>query len=172
MLYERLGEYIYGENDETLAGNVVEILRRRGLTLTTAESVTGGQLASAIVAVSGASRVLNEAVVTYSNEAKVRILGVSADSLAQFGAVSEQVAKEMAAGAAKAAGADVAISTTGIAGPDGGTAEKPVGLVYIGLCYKGHCEVKKFQLFGDRRRVRDRAVACGLDMLRRHLCDG
>ena len=169
MLYERLGEYIYGEDGETLAGNVVEMLKKQGLTLTVSESITGGQLAGVIVSVPGASRVLNEAVVTYSNEAKVRILGVSTDSLGQFGAVSEHVAKEMAVGAAKAAGADVAISVTGIAGPDGGTAEKPVGLVYIGLYHKGHCKVKKFQLFGDRQRIRDRAVACSLDMLRRHL---
>jgi nicotinamide-nucleotide amidase len=172
MLYERLGEYIYGEDEETLAGNVVKMLKDQGLTLAIAESLTGGQLASAVVDVSGASKVFNEAVVTYSNEAKTRILGVSKDSLAKFGAVSEQVAKEMAMGVAKMAGADVAISTTGIAGPDGGSLEKPVGLVYIGLCYKGHCEVKRFQLTGDRQRIRDRVVAFGLDMLRRGLCSG
>ena len=169
MLYERLGEYIYGEDDQSLAASVVNLLKTRGLTVATAESITGGRLAAAIVDVPGASRVFNEGLVTYSNEAKTRQLGVRPETLARVGAVSEEVAKEMAAGAARTAGADVAISTTGIAGPGGGTAEKPVGLTYIGLYHRGEVWANELQLFGDRQRIRDRAVAHALDMLRRNL---
>jgi len=168
-LYERLGDYIYGEDDDSLPAVVVAALKRRGMTVATAESITGGMLSAAIVSVSGASQVFNEGYVTYSNDAKIRQLGVSPDTLAKYGAVSEQVAMDMAAGAAKAAGADIAISTTGIAGPDGGSAEKPVGLTYIGLCYNGKLSAKKFILFGGRNRIRDRAVAHALDMLRREV---
>ena len=168
-LYARLGEFIYGEDDDTLAGKLVQTLAQRGLKLAIAESITGGQLASAVIACPGASEILDQAVVTYSNASKIKLLGVSPITLEKFGAVSEQVAIEMAEGAAKAAGADFALSTTGIAGPGGGTAEKPVGLTYIGLYLGGRTFAKKFQLFGDRTRIRDRAVAHALDMLRRGL---
>lgn len=168
-LYQRLGTYIYGENEATLAGVVVNLLKERGLTVTMAESFTGGSLASAIVSVPGASTVFNESFVTYSNESKNRQLSVSSATLEKFGAVSEETAKEMAVEAAKSANADVAVSTTGIAGPDGATAEKPVGLAYIGLYYDGQVVAKKFQLFGGRTRICDRAVTHSLDMLRRLL---
>ncbi|MCL2396648.1 MAG: competence/damage-inducible protein A [Defluviitaleaceae bacterium] len=169
LLYQRLGDYIYGEDDATLAGTVVELLKQRGLTLAIAESITGGQLAGAIVDVPGASAVFNEGVVTYSNEAKTRSLGVLPDTLRKYGAVSPQVAEEMAAGAAKTAGANIAISTTGIAGPDGGTAQKPVGLTYIGLWFNGRCQAKELRLFGNRQRIRQRAVSHALDMIRKEL---
>jgi len=166
MLYKRLGDYIYGEDDDSLPAVIVDALAHRELTLATAESITGGSLSAAIVGVSGASRVFNEGFVTYSNESKINQLEVSRDTLKKYGAVSAEVAMEMAAGAAKRAGSSIAISTTGIAGPDGGTAEKPVGLTYIGLCCNGKLSAKKYMLFGDRNRIRDRAVAHALDSLR------
>ena len=168
-LYERLGDCIYGEDGDSLPAVVVAGLKQRGATVAIAESITGGMLSAAIVSISGASRVFNEGFVTYSNDAKIRQLGVSSRTLEKYGAVSEQVAMEMAAGAAKAANADFAISTTGIAGPDGGTAEKPVGLTYIGLYCDGELSAKKYMLFGNRNRIRDRAVAHALDMLRREV---
>ena len=169
ILYERLGEYIYGEDDADLAQTVVDKMKSLNLTLSCAESITGGSFANAIINVPGASKVLQESVVCYSNASKTARLGVSAKSLEKYGAVSKEVAYEMAEGAAKSAGTDISISFTGIAGPDGGTDAKPVGLTYIGLYFKGNCEVKEFRLFGDRRRIRDRAVAYGMDMLRRRL---
>ena len=168
-LYERLGDYIYGEDDDSLPAVVVAALKQRGATVAVAESITGGMLSAAIVSVSGASQVFNEGFVTYSSDAKIKQLGVSSDTLMQHGAVSEQIAMEMAAGAAKAANADFAISTTGIAGPDGGTADKPVGLTYIGVYANRKLFAKKYMLFGDRNRIRDRAVAHALDMLRREV---
>ena len=170
MLYQRLGEHIYGEDGDTLAEIVVTRMTQQGLTLACAESITGGAFAAAIIDVPGASKLLQESVVCYSNESKVARLGVSPQSLAKYGAVSSQVAEEMAAGAAKSANTDVAISFTGIAGPGGGTDAKPVGLCYIGLYYNGHCDVKELRLFGDRKRIRDRAVSHGLDMLRKLVC--
>ncbi|MCL2573811.1 MAG: competence/damage-inducible protein A [Defluviitaleaceae bacterium] len=168
-LYERLGEYIYGEDDDTLAQIIVSRMTELGLTLAAAESITGGAFAAAIIDVAGASRIICESVVCYSNDSKIARLGVSSQSLAKYGAVSEQVAREMAEGAAKSANTDIAISFTGIAGPDGGTDTKPVGLCYIGLYHNGHCKVVEHRLFGDRKRIRDRAVAHGMDMLRRRL---
>jgi len=166
-LYKRLGEYIYGEDDATLERVVVEKLAAKELTLACAESITGGAFAAAIIDVPGASRVMQEGVVCYSNDSKVARLGVSTQSLEKYGAVSVQVAEEMARGVAKSANTDIGISFTGIAGPDGGSEHKPVGLCYIGLYHNDRCEVKEFRLFGDRQRIRDRAVSCGLDMIRR-----
>ena len=169
LLYQRLGAFIYGEDDDNLAEIVVKRLTQAGLTLACAESITGGAFAAAVIDVPGASRVLQESVVCYSNASKVARLGVSQQSLDKFGAVSAQVAEEMAAGAAKSANTSVAISFTGIAGPGGGTDAKPVGLCYIGLYHSGRCDVKELRLFGDRKRIRDRAVAHGLDLLRKLL---
>jgi nicotinamide-nucleotide amidase len=167
MLYQRLGAYIYGEDDDALAEIVIRRMTRLGLTLSCAESITGGAFAAAVIDVPGASKVVQESIVCYSNDSKVTRLGVSPRSLEKYGAVSEQVAKEMAEGAAKSANTHVAISFTGIAGPDGGTDRKPVGLCHIGLYHNGHCETREFRLFGDRKHIRDRAVAHGLDMLRK-----
>lgn len=144
---------------------VVKHLIEQGLSITTAESCTGGLLAGTILNVSGASAVYNEGHITYSNEAKERILGVRHETLASFGAVSEQTAFEMAEGAAKVAGADVALSTTGIAGPGGGTAEKPVGLIYIGCYMQGRTTVKELCLHGSREENRRQTVEKALYML-------
>ena len=170
-IMERVGEYVYGIDDDTLAGVVVKKLKDKGLKLAVAESITGGAFASAIISIPGASEVFDEAYVTYSNESKTRLLGVKEETLREHGAVSAETAKEMAIGAAKQSGADIAISFTGIAGPGGGTEEKPVGLMYLSLFHKGICEVKKHMLFGDRNRIRERAVALGFDLVRREVMD-
>ena len=133
---------------------LVKYLIEHNLTITTAESCTGGMIASTIVNVAGASWVLNEAHVTYANEAKIKILGVKKETLDTFGAVSEETAYEMAEGAAKAADADCAIAVTGVAGPDGGTDEKPVGTVYAGYYVKGRIVVERYNFDGDRYEVR------------------
>ena len=151
---------------KSLEEKVVELLAERHYTVTTAESCTGGMIAGTIVNAAGASEVLNEGYITYSNEAKERLVGVSHETLERFGAVSEQTAREMAEGAARAAGADAALSATGIAGPGGGTEEKPVGLVYIGCTLNGKTEVKECRFDGNRMENRLHTVKTALEMLR------
>ena len=153
----------------TLEEKIVKELQNRGYTITTAESCTGGLLAGRIINVSGASAVYNEGHITYSNEAKERLLGVSHDTLEQYGAVSEQTAAEMAVGAAKAANANVGLSTTGIAGPGGGTPEKPVGLVYVGCAINGVVTVEECRFFGNREENRNSAVEAVLQLLSKKL---
>ena len=121
--------------------------------------------------VPGASAVYNEGYITYSNEAKEKLLGVKHETLEKYGAVSPQTAEEMAAGAAKAAGADAALSVTGIAGPDGGTKEKPVGLVYVGCCVNGKVRTEEFRFTGNREKNRDYAVVRALTLLRQELLE-
>lgn len=142
----------------TLEEQLVSLLIEKKMTVTTAESCTGGLISSTLVNVSGVSDVLKEAYVTYSNEAKQKRLGVKKETLERFGAVSSQTAREMAEGAAALAGADVALSATGIAGPGGGTSQKPVGLVYIGCCVRKNVRVKEFCFSGDRMENRLRTV--------------
>lgn len=169
-LKSRFGEKVYTTREsETLEQHVVGLLKRKKMTVATAESCTGGMVASTLVNVPGASEVFNEGYITYSNEAKQKILGVKKKTLKKDGAVSENCAAEMAKGAAKAAGARAAISVTGIAGPDGGTEEKPVGLVYFGCCIDGKVWVESYHMNGDRQKVREISVKKALDMLRRHL---
>ena len=145
-LFHRFGDKIYTtEEDVTLEDAVVELLKGKKMTVTTAESCTAGLLAGRIMNVAGASEVYEEGYITYANRAKSKLLGVKEETLEAYGAVSEQTAREMAEGAAKAAGADAALAVTGIAGPGGGTKEKPVGLVYIGCYVKGHTEVDVYK---------------------------
>lgn len=132
---------------------LVETLKNKCLTITTAESCTGGMVASSIVNISGASEIFKEGYITYSNEAKERVLGVRHETLEQYKAVSEEVAREMAEGAVNKAGADISVSVTGVAGPSK-EDDKPVGLVYIGCCYKGITHVKECELSGDRHTIR------------------
>lgn len=143
---------------------VVRLLKERNLTITAAESCTGGLIAGTLVNVAGASDVFGEAYVTYSNEAKQRLVGVRPETLEQFGAVSEETAYEMAAGATRAVGADVGLSSTGIAGPGGGTPEKPVGLVYIGCCVRGEVQVRRLNLHGNREQNRMDTVKAALEL--------
>ncbi|MBE6015930.1 MAG: competence/damage-inducible protein A [Lachnospiraceae bacterium] len=164
---KRFGRNIYTEDESVnLEDVIVELLTKEHLSIATAESCTGGLIAGRLINVAGASNCLNESYVTYSNEAKERLVGVSHDTLAAHGAVSEETAMEMAAGAAKAAGADVGISSTGIAGPGGGTPEKPVGLVYLGVSYKGQTYVRRLQLRGNRENNRNHTVEFALIFLR------
>ena len=135
------------------------------LTFGCAESCTGGLAANAIVSLPGASAVFQGSVVSYANQVKKRVLGVSEDILNSVGAVSSQCAEAMARGACQALACDCAISTTGIAGPDGGTPEKPVGLVYVAACVKGVCTVRELRLRGNRQMIRERAVAGALQLL-------
>lgn len=163
----RLGSSVYAEGmDETIAHVVLGMLKARGETVSFAESCTGGLLAGALVDLPGASDVFNEGYITYSNEAKRRILGVRAETLETKGAVSAECAKEMALGARRASGADYALSVTGIAGPEGGTLEKPVGLVYIGLADKNGATAREFRFWGDRTQVRTASVKNALNLLR------
>lgn len=148
-----------------LEEKIVFELQKRKQTVTTAESCTGGLLAGRVLNVSGASAVYNEGHITYSNEAKERLLGVKHDTLQQFGAVSRETAAEMARGAALAANADVGLSTTGIAGPTGGTPEKPVGLVYVGCYYDGEVIVEECYFKGNREENRNAAVEAALELL-------
>ncbi len=143
---------------------VVKLLMEKGYTITCAESCTGGLLCASLVNVSGASEVLNRSVVTYANEAKMELLGVKEETLKEFGAVSEQTAYEMAVGAADFAKADVALSVTGIAGPGGGTPEKPVGLVYMGCFVNGKVTVRRYVFAGDRLQVRTSSVKNALEL--------
>ena len=152
-----------------LEEKIIQKLQEKGYTLTTAESCTGGLLAGKILNVSGASAVYNEGHITYSNEAKERLLGVKQDTLQQFGAVSKETAAEMAKGAALSAKADVGLSTTGIAGPTGGTPEKPVGLVYVGCYYNGEVTVEECRFTGNREQNRNAAVEAALQLLGKHL---
>jgi len=152
-----------------LEENIVKELQRRSYTVTTSESCTGGLLAGRILNVSGASAVYNEGYITYSNEAKERLLGVTRKTLETYGAVSRQTAKEMAEGVAKAAHANVGLSTTGIAGPGGGTPDKPVGLVYVGCTINGQTEVEECRFHGNREENRKQAVEAALKLLRKML---
>lgn len=141
-----------------LEEKLVSLLIEKKMTITTVESCTGGMVASKIVNVSGASEVFNEGFITYANSAKETYAGVLKETLDKYGAVSFQVAMEMAEGAAKKTGADVAISVTGIAGPNGGSKEKPVGLVYIGCYVCGKTFFKKCHFQGDRLKVREQST--------------
>ncbi|MBN2589686.1 MAG: competence/damage-inducible protein A [Sedimentisphaerales bacterium] len=168
-LREVLGDLVYGSGDETLAEAVSKKLALQGKTIATAESCTGGLLSKMLTDISGSSNYFNYGWITYSNKAKITQLDVPADLIEQYGAVSEQVAKEMAQGARKKSGADFAIAITGIAGPTGGSEQKPVGLVYICVDYDGGCDVKQcFFTFG-REFTRLRAAHTALNMLRQRL---
>lgn len=169
-LYRRFGSQIFTtEEAVTLEETIVELLKEKGKTVTTAESCTGGLVAGRLLNVPGASSVYMEGYITYSNEAKEKLLGVSHSTLEQYGAVSKETACEMAEGAAKAAGADLAISVTGIAGPDGGTKEKPVGLVYVGCYADGEARAYEFHFTGNRAKNRESTVAKALTILREAL---
>lgn len=168
-IISEVGEYIYSEEDKTLPETVVEILAERKMTVSAGESCTGGMFAKMIVDVPGCSAILNESFVTYSNEAKRKYLGVKKETLDKYGAVSEDVAKEMAEGAAKNTGADIGVGITGIAGPDGGSEEKPVGLVYAAVCINGEMEVRRLNLCGNREKVRYSSALNAFDMIFKRL---
>lgn len=151
------------------AETILSACKQKGLKIATAESCTGGLLAALFTEIPGSSVAFEGGVVSYSNPLKKKLLGVSAETLDKHGAVSSHVAEEMAKGVQKISGSDIAISITGIAGPDGGTKEKPVGLVYIGYVFGSHAHSEKHQFKGDRQAVRMQSVQRVLDILREKL---
>ncbi|MBI2104212.1 MAG: competence/damage-inducible protein A [Candidatus Omnitrophica bacterium] len=171
-LRKALGAAVYGTDEETLEGVLGAQLVRRRKTLAVAESCTGGLLAARITDAPGSSRYFLGAVVAYHNDVKRRSLGVPAATLARHGAVSAQVAKQMAQGVRRLAGSDMGMAVTGVAGPSGGTRRKPVGLVYVGLADGRRTLSRRYQFFGDRSAVRAQAVQLALDWLRRCLAAG
>jgi nicotinamide-nucleotide amidase len=171
-ILSRLNDFYYGQGDETLEGAVARLLQKRGATLALAESCTGGLLAKRLTDMAGSSAFFTEGLVTYSNEAKERLLGVPHALLLEHGAVSEPVARAMAEGARKTSGADYGLSVTGIAGPDGGTEEKPVGLVFVGISDAGDTFAEKLDLTAwarSRDAVRERSTNRAFDLLRLRL---
>lgn len=163
----RFGANIYTtDEDKNLENAVVDLLRNQNITLTTVESCTGGALSSRIVDVPGASDVLKQGFVTYTNKAKRKYILVKKSTLKEYGAVSEKCAREMAKGGCFVTGSDAAVAVTGFAGPDGGTPEYPVGTVFIGCCLKGKTVVKEFHFGGNRSKIREQAVIQALILLR------
>jgi nicotinamide-nucleotide amidase len=168
----RLSDYYFGEGDETLEGAVGRLLQERGATLALAESCTGGLLAKRLTDMPGSSAYFQEGLVTYSNESKERLLGVPHDLIMEHGAVSEPVAREMAEGARRVSGADYGLSVTGVAGPDGGTQEKPVGLVFVGISDSNNTFAEKLDLTAwarSRDSIRERSANRAFDLLRLRL---
>ena len=168
-LRDRLGDFVYSAAGEDLETVVGRLLKASGATLACAESCSGGLLSGRVTSVPGSSAYFKEGFVTYANEAKIRALGVPGDLIAARGAVSAEVAGAMAEGARRAAGADYALAVTGIAGPDGGTPDKPIGLVFIALAWKGGLETHRSVFIGRRDQVRFQASQKALDVLRRRL---
>ena len=162
----KIAKYVYGFGTDQLEGVIGQLLNKNNLTLATAESCTGGYLAHMITSVAGSSRYFKGSVIAYSNEVKIAQLGVSTEDLLQQGAVSEEVAKAMAEGIRKALNADIAIATTGIAGPDGGTIEKPVGTVWIAYSDKHKTLAKKFNFSRDRTFIVHWSALAALNMIR------
>lgn len=171
VIENKLAKHIFGYDDDTLPGRVGQLLISQSKKLAVAESCTAGLLGTMITDIPGSSQYFWGGVISYSNEAKVHFLDVQKSTLEQYGAVSPQTAEEMARGIIRATGADLGLSITGIAGPDGGTEEKPVGLVYIGLANADHCTVKELRFVGSREANRKLAAKSALDLLRRHLED-
>lgn len=168
-LRKNLGNNIYGEEEETLPGLVIRLLASKGQTVALAESCTGGMAGKMLTDVPGSSAAFWGGVISYSNGAKTRILGVGEETLKNYGAVSPETAREMARGIRTLAGSTFGISLTGIAGPEGGTAEKPVGLVYMGLATEGEEQARELRLMGNRNSIRTIAAKSALDWLRRTL---
>lgn len=167
---EILGEHVIGVNVNSIQEVCLNLLKEKALTLGTAESCTGGLIAKLITDLPGASAVLKGGIVSYTNEVKAGVLGVPEDMLEKYGAVSPQVAESMARGAKKVLGCDIALSSTGVAGPDPDDRGNPVGLVYLGLAYGEDCIVREYHAGkGDRDRVRRMSAGTALDMVRRYL---
>ena len=157
--------------EKTVEQRCYEALKARGVTFAAAESCTGGLIAKRLTDVPGASAAFLGGVVSYTNAVKAGVLGVPRDLLEQYGAVSEPAARAMAEGVRRLTGSDLAVSVTGLAGPDGDDRGNPVGTVYLGLSLPGETLVRRLALGGDRPRIRLLAASTALDMIRRHLCD-
>ncbi|KLU67998.1 putative competence-damage inducible protein [Desulfosporosinus acididurans] len=166
---KRLGDKVFGRDQETMIGIVGQTLKKNHLTISTAESCTGGLLGATLTQEPGSSEFYLGGVVSYSNSLKQQLLGVNEKTLEEFGAVSEEAAREMAEGIRRKSGSDLAISATGIAGPDGGSDLKPVGLVYIGFASAEKVYAKKFQFYGERESVRQLTVQAALNEIRQQM---
>ena len=164
-----LGSHLFGEDERSIAEIVLDLCRERGLTLGTAESCTGGMVAARLTAVPGASDVFRGSVVAYANDVKEGGLGVPEELIAAHGAVSAEVAAAMAHGARARLGVDLGVAVTGVAGPDGGTEEKPVGLVFVHAVGPDGERTVRSELPGDRDMIRGRATAASLHLVRRLL---
>ena len=164
-----MGEYIYAEEDKTLPETTVEMMIEKKLTVSAAESCTGGMFSKMIVDIPGCSEILGESFVTYSNAAKMKYLGVKEETLQKFGAVSEETAREMSEGVCRNTSSDIGVGITGIAGPGGGTKEKPVGLVYVSVTYDNVTEIRRLTLGGNREKVRYTACLNAFDMILRRI---
>ena len=171
VVVERAGEYVYATDDRSLEQVVLGLLEERGWMLAVAESCTGGLLGGRVTDVPGSSRAFAGGVICYANQAKIELCGVRPGTLAAHGAVSEEVAKELAQGVAKRFGVACGVGVTGIAGPDGGTAEKPVGTVHVAAATPDGVHHRHLRLFGNRAQVRERSVTAALELLRRRLLD-
>jgi len=165
----RMGDHVYGADEETLEAIIGGMLTSAGLTLAVAESCTGGLIGHRITNVPGSSEYFLAGLTTYSNESKIKLLGVGEDTLAAHGAVSRETAREMARGVSRAASADIGLSVTGIAGPTGGTSAKPVGLVYLGRSDESGAVTEEVRLRGDRLMIKERAAQLALFLLYRGL---
>ncbi len=166
QISNRLGTAVYGRDDDKLVRIVAEMLTKRDLTVAAAESCTGGMIGKWLTDQPGSSQYFLGGIIAYSNEMKIQQLNVPADTIGQFGAVSAQTAEAMASGVRKLCGADIGISATGISGPDGGTDEKPVGLVYIGLSDRSGTASRKFHFFRNRNLHREMTTQAALNMIR------
>jgi nicotinamide-nucleotide amidase len=164
-----LKDYIFGANNDTLASVVGRLLLENRKTISLAESCTGGKIAAMVTDIQGSSLYFKNSIVAYSNESKIKFLEVKKETLMKFGAVSPETAEEMAKGVLKLSGSDYAFSVTGIAGPDGGTKEKPVGLVYVGFSDQTKTKSFKFNFTGERNDIRERSANTVLDLLRKKL---
>lgn len=172
QIEEKMGKSIFGYDDDSLEAMVGDLISRQGKTLALAESCTAGLLAKMITDIPGSSRYFWGAVASYSNDAKMKLLGVRDATLREFGAVSSETAAEMVRGIIEKSGVELGLAITGIAGPDGGSEEKPAGLVYIALADAGSCWVKEMRFVGGRDAVRILAAKTALDLLRRYLLYG
>jgi nicotinamide-nucleotide amidase len=165
----KVGRFIYSQLDEPLENVIARMLVERGLTIAVAESCTGGLISNLLTNISGSSKFFERGIISYSNASKVEILKVSEDTITQNGAVSLEAARQMAEGIKSISGTDLGLAITGILGPTGGSAEKPIGLAYIGLCDDKVCTAKKFQFGDDRLLNKQRAAQASMDMIRRYL---
>lgn len=164
-----LGDVVYGSDGDTIYSVVCDMLRRRDMTVSFAESCSGGLLAEKMTSVPGASAVFRQSFVTYCDDAKNSLLGVARETLDKYGAVSSQTACEMAKGVLRVSGADIGVSVTGVAGPDSDERSNPVGLVYIGIADKNSVEAVRFTFAGNREKIRSRACVSAYDMIRKYL---
>lgn len=169
IILEKVGKNVFAKDEESLPQTIIRICKEQGLKIALAESCTGGLIAKLLTDFSGSSEIFWGGINSYSNESKVKLLGVNPETLKQFGAVSEEVATQMAKGILEFSEADYAVAVTGISGPNGGTEEKPVGTTWISIASKNGIKAKKFNFFFDREDNRIRAANNALEMLRREI---